>query len=141
MAITICFLKTDQQGAGQHIAVNRAPHLPCPYVALLEYLDICPWGHPILFVPKDSSPLTRFHFTAIFCKAVQAIGRPAEQFVAHSFCIGAAMLAAAAGWATMDIYGIGRWKSRAFKDYIRPFRPEVYSQDSGHPACQGTWAR
>lgn len=75
-----------------------------------------------MFIDKDGSPLTKFQFAAIFCKAILIIGVWAECFAPYPFGIGeaAATAVAAAGWPSVDIHSIGRWWSEAFKNYVKP---------------------
>lgn len=120
----IRFSKMDQRGSWQRIVIARAPHSPRPCITMQEYLHIHPQGQAVLLVHEDSSLLTRFQFIAIFRKTVQALGGPVERFTPHTFRKVVAPLAAASGQAQSDIQDIGRWWSRTFKEYIRPFEFE-----------------
>jgi hypothetical protein len=52
----------------------------------------------------------------------------------HSFRIGAATAAAIQGASDEDIQRMGRWKSQAFKRYIRipVLQLNLFSKQSGH---------
>ena len=52
-------------------------------------------------------------------QALQKAGLPEKNYTGHSFRIGAATTAAAAGVEDAMIQALGRWKSLAFLTYIR----------------------
>lgn len=53
--------------------------------------------HSMLFVHWDGTLLTRFPFISLFMRAIVVIGAPSKHFAAHSFHIGIASRATAAG--------------------------------------------
>ena len=63
--------------------------------------------------------MTKYQFWAVTKKALAALGLSNHQFGTHSFRIGAASTAAAAGVGVEGIKAIGRWRSGAFKSYVR----------------------
>ena len=118
------FKKTDQLGTSSlvHIEGNLDTTM-CPVQALKQYLQIRPvWTAQPLFIHFDSEVLTRHQVNSILKWAVGTIGLPPNDFSRHSFRIGAATSAAMQGIQDEDIKSMGRWKSGAFRSYIRPHR-------------------
>lgn len=91
----------------------------CPVKALQEYLANSGAQVGALFKHMDGSPLTLFQFRAVFSHALVAFGFQPRQFSLHSLRIGAASVDAALGFSGEDIQRICRWRSLAYKDYVR----------------------
>lgn len=113
--------KTDQLGRGTRIHLQRTRRSTCPHTAMRQYLHQrhgAPLASP-LFTFRDGTPLTppscRHHLRKLLAHA----GYRPERFNTHSFRIGAATSAAAAGATSREIKRRGRWRSRAYKTYIR----------------------
>ena len=112
--------KTDQAGQGTWVALAPASREElCPIAAMRSYLKSRGSQPGFLFQHANGSPLTKYQFWAVASKALQALGLGECQFGTHSFRIGAASTAAAAGIGEARIKSIGRWRSGAFKSYIR----------------------
>ena len=108
--------KTDpfRQGATIHIFQNNS-HL-CPFQALNCYLSYRPPGSGPLFKWHDGRFLTRQHLASVLARIKPThIGSMSS----HSFRIGAATTAAAAGFPRWLIQALGRWTSDCYRDYIR----------------------
>lgn len=112
--------KTDQLGRG---AVIRLPVTgepgPCPVKDLRKFLAVRPSGKGPLFIHENGRPLARHQFSKVMRKVISACGVPAYGFAPHSFRIGAATTAAHWGLSAHRIKDLGRWKSDAFKGYVR----------------------
>lgn len=67
----------------------------------------------------DGSPVSRQFFTAQLRLVLAFCGLDTIKYQSHSFRIGAATFAAASGSSDIQIQNMGRWKSSAFKKYIR----------------------
>lgn len=84
--------------------------------ALIEYANVHPSSVGPLFVFQDGRYLTRRNF-------VNALNKFKPDHVAdvssHSFRIGGATAAAAAGYPQWLIQALGRWASDCYKEYIR----------------------
>ena len=74
---------------------------------------------PVLFVPRWFSPLTKAQFVSIVREALRELGLPQEQFVGHSFRIGATTAAGKSGLEDSTIMMLGGWNSTAFLWHIR----------------------
>ncbi|KAG8541596.1 hypothetical protein GDO81_028645 [Engystomops pustulosus] len=91
----------------------------CPVQLLRDYMARRPQA-PSFLCHIDGSPFTRFQFVSLYKRALASAGVPPSDFGTHSFRIGAATVADAAGLSDADIMSIGRWKSDCFKRYVRP---------------------
>ena len=72
-----------------------------------------------LMVWQDGSPLSRSSFSKQLQATLSHANIHTPNIKAHSFRIGAATTACALGFSDQDIQKMGRWKSDAFKRYIR----------------------
>ena len=116
ISIHIKASKTDpfRQGTTLHLFRNNSPL--CPVQALLDYLASRPPARGPLFLWQDGRYLTRSTFATVLKKI-----KPPHitSMSSHSFRIGAATTAAAAGFPKWLIQSLGRWSSDCFRKYIR----------------------
>ena len=119
--ITLPHFKHSKSSFTIHLQQNRSNSLLCPYKTLLDFMSIRNHSSPDapLFSFMDDSPVLRHYFTTRLRDAVQFCGLDLGRYQAHSFRIGAATTAAAAGYTEVQIKNMGRWNSDAFKKYIR----------------------
>lgn len=73
-----------------------------------------------LFCHFNGEPLMRYQFSAILIKTLNFAGVGGGNYKAHSFRIGAATALSMAGYSDDKVKEVGRWKSTAFKSYVRP---------------------
>ena len=64
-------------------------------------------------------PVSRKAFADLLALVFRHFGLPLGKYKSHSFRIGAASMAAEQGLSDAQIRLMGRWKSNAFKKYIR----------------------
>ena len=112
--------KNNQFGSPQTVVVpSHTNPLLCPVLALRNYL-LQADAAPTLFAHFDKSPITRYQFSDILKKAISFTDIPGKHlFKSHSFRIGAATTAHMHGLSDEEIQVMGRWRSNAFKTYIR----------------------
>ncbi|XP_054843758.1 integrase/recombinase xerD homolog [Eublepharis macularius] len=123
VAITIRHSKTDQQGRGASVLLRSAREKAiCPVRAVWSFLAVRPHSPGPFLIHRDGSPLTRYQFAALLRACLQAAGFPPEEFATHSFRIGAATVASVLGLPPAAIQRLGRWRSSAFRSYIRTAR-------------------
>ncbi|XP_054855857.1 integrase/recombinase xerD homolog [Eublepharis macularius] len=119
--ITIRHSKTDQRGKGAAICLRASRQGPvCPVRAVGAYLRVRPSRQGPFLIHGDLSPLTRYQFASLLRACLGSAGFPPSEFGTHSFRIGAATEAANLGLPDKAIMAVGRWRSRAFRSYIRP---------------------
>ncbi|XP_053144071.1 uncharacterized protein LOC128347973 isoform X1 [Hemicordylus capensis] len=113
--------KTDQKGKGATITLAEGTDEGlCPVRAMRDYMAVRGEGEGQLFRHADATPLTRFQFWALVKEALRRAGLDPRVYGTHSFRIGAASSAAAAGLTEKRIRALGRWRSSACRRYIRP---------------------
>ena len=72
-----------------------------------------------LFNRGRFSPLSRVDVTATLCQLLHDTNAMPSNYASHTFRIGAATTAAAAGLPPAVIKTLGRWKSNAYETYIQ----------------------
>ena len=91
----------------------------CPVQSLLAYLSRRGVTNGPLFRTEDGRAVLRRHFTEYLSLIFRTCGLDPSKYKGHSFRIGAATLAAESGFSDAQIRLLGRWKSDAFRKYIR----------------------
>ena len=91
----------------------------CAVRAVQQYLLLRGLKHGPLFLDRAGNAVMRSDFDRVLRKAVIFNRIDPAHFKGHSFRIGAATAAAEAGIPDSQIREMGRWKSDAFKKYIR----------------------
>ena len=113
--------KTDPFGRGMTLYIGTAVPPYCPVVAMIQYRSkrqLPPRGP--LYTLSNGTPLTRGVLTEKLRSLLLAAGvTNADQYSGHSFRIGAATTAAAAGVPEWKIRAMGRWQSDCVLRYIR----------------------
>lgn len=100
------------------VVLTRQP-VVCPVDTLLVYLQFRGCRPGPIFQHLDGSPVTRSEFCDWLARAIKSCGLNPDRYKGHSFRIGAASHAAECGYSETQIRLLGRWKSDAFKKYIR----------------------
>ncbi|XP_077778980.1 uncharacterized protein LOC144326307 [Podarcis muralis] len=120
LVVRIRSSKTDQYGRGAlvQLMATDSPG-PCPVKDTRRFLSLRVNSAGPLLIHADGLPLTRHQFTRVMRLALAACGIPAADFASHSFRIGAATTAMHLGLTTERIRDLGRWKSDAYKRYLR----------------------
>ncbi|CAG2252164.1 unnamed protein product [Mytilus edulis] len=118
--IVIPFSKTDQYGHGTVIEITETKLKDCPIYWLKNYLMQRPKVKGPLFCHFGGCPVTRYQFSCVLSKVLIHVGiTDSVSFRTHSFRIGAASSHFEKGTSEEEIKRLGRWKSNAFKGYIR----------------------
>ena len=110
--------KTDPFRKGHTIRLGVSGNIICPVRSLLRYLHMRGGDPGPLFRHTNGLPLTRATLTTWLRTAVSRAGIEGI-FSGHSFRIGAATSAAAAGIPDHLIKTLGRWLSSAYQLYIQ----------------------
>lgn len=118
--ITITNFKHNTNSRPFDILIEREDSLPmCPVQAMVDYCKLRGSKAGPLFCQADSSPITAGQFNAELRRCLLFCGLDTSRYKGHSFRIGAACHAAEKGFSDAQIRALGRWKSDAFKLYIR----------------------
>ena len=117
--------KTDQHQQGHLVYVHRSSHNQCPLRYMKQYIygKHPPKTNGPLFVFKNGQPLTRRLCLYYLRHYLYTSGYSPQDFNTHSFRIGGATTAAQKGISKSNIKRLGRWKSRAYKRYVRQPTP------------------
>ncbi len=112
--------KTDpfRKGITIYVAATQDITL-CPVQALQLYLTRRPPGAGPLLRFASGSPLTKTSLNKLVKTLSQRVGIEPCRYSSHSFRIGAATTAAAAGVPDWKIRMLGRWLSDSYQVYIR----------------------
>jgi len=117
--LTIKQSKTDPFRQGVSIFLGASNSAICPVQAMLSYLSVRPPTPGPLFLLPSGQGLTRAFLVSHLQTALSQAGIDSSQFNGHSFRIGAATTAAQKGLEDSLIQTLGRWKSAAYKLYIK----------------------
>jgi len=115
-------LRDPKHNHGKAFNFNiRADNTPyCPVAATHNYLTIAKPTQGPLFQFAGGCPVTRSFFDKQLQAALQAANYDPTHYKGHSFRIGAATEAVGTlGMSEHLVQHMGRWKSNAFKNYIR----------------------
>ena len=110
--------KTDPYRTGVQLLLPRTDHLLCPVSSLSHYIRRRGSSPGPLFVFADGSALSRRLVTDRL-RSILASAGVEGNFSSHSFRIGAATSASAAGLPDSTIRTLGRWSSDAYLVYVR----------------------
>lgn len=119
-SFTVHFAKykhSPSTGAAVTVRAQSSPF--CPVQALLKYLFLRGKSPGYLYCRPSGQPVSRTEFSTVLSHALQYIGIDPKRYTSHSFRIGSATFAANLGWSDAKIRAFGRWRSDAFKQYIR----------------------
>ena len=92
----------------------------CPVKAMHAYLRVRGTTPGPLFIDVTLTPITRATFLRYLNICLQLADIPSDRYNTHSFRIGRATQLAKENCSESIIKTTGRWKSDAFKKYIRP---------------------
>ena len=109
--------KHSSHPVGVTVAAQASSY--CPVGALKHYLALRGTTPGFLFLKQDMTPVERREFTDKLSLCLKCCHLSSTLYKSHSFRIGAATCAALKGMSDSQIRELGRWKSDAFKKYIR----------------------
>ena len=111
--------KTDPFRQRHTIVISPSGRSVCAVRALRRFLSLCQGRQDEpLFRLVDGTWLTRTTFTSHLRSHLQAAGIDETLYAGHSFRIGAATTASAAGLPSWLIQTLGRWSSHCYRRYI-----------------------
>ena len=91
----------------------------CPVQAAAQFLDMRGKVPGQFFACPRGMPLSHSRFVKMLNKVLTVCGLDTAKYKGHSFRIGAASEAAKEGFSDAQIRLMGRWRSDAFRKYIR----------------------
>ncbi len=111
--------KCDQTGKGATVDIQKTNSKICPVNLLQSFLTVRSSSNGPLFCHFNGSYVTRYQFSSILNKSLRVLGIDSSGYKNHSFRIGGASEWSVNGRSVQDIMKMGRWKSEAYKSYIR----------------------
>lgn len=115
--------KTDKSSKGFHLHIGCSGVNVCAYCAMLQYFNMTSDidSNPLraLFIFGNGVTLSRVLFIKQVKMFLALAGIDPDNYSGHSFRIGGATTAAAAGLADWEIQVLGRWTSNTYQRYIR----------------------
>ena len=101
-----------------HLSIVSPPGPYSLFNSLLKYLSFRGMSPGPLFI-FNNSPVTRKFYTMQLKNCLQWAGLNPQRYKTHSFRIGAATSAITNGHTQEQVQLMGRWRSGAFRKYIR----------------------
>jgi len=121
--LTLKQSKTDPFRRGQSITPQSTSTSTCPVRAMNLFAKELTDKRGPLYSGGCFNPLSREQLTHQLCNILQNVG---YDYHSHSFRIGAATTAAAAGLPAWLIKAMGRWSSDAYQTYISSDAYQTY---------------
>jgi len=114
--------KTDPFCRVHILTIHESKASTCPVKAMRQFVNQVPGyqRHGPLFFGGRFMPLNWYKLTVALCTLLQPTSYNEQHFTGHSFRIGAATTAAAAGLPPWLIKTLRRWSSDAYETYIQP---------------------
>ena len=119
IVVTLKSSKTDFSRQGQSVVIAKAPGPVCAVSAMQQFFLPTRSSRGPLFSFRSGRLLTRSAVICLLRDAARCAGLPYNSLKGHSFRIGAASTAAAAGLPDWLIKVLGRWPSDCYQLYIR----------------------
>ena len=91
----------------------------CPLIVMKRFLRVRGSTSGPLFIFAEHTPISASYFARQLAACLSHCGYDTTRYTGHSFRIGAATTAAERGFTDVQIQNMGRWKSTAFRRYIR----------------------
>ena len=102
------------------VRIDRKPgEKNCPVIALRDYVRLRGQRPGPLFCLPNGAPVKRLWFSRLMACCLAHLPVDHERYKPHSFRIGAATAALQRRLTHDEICTLGRWSSRAFKNYVR----------------------
>ena len=124
VAIDLRQSKTDPFIQGHAITIQATSTSTCPVRAINCFAELSTLRSGSVYYGGRFTPLSRDHLTDVLRRLLQQAGYQQCLYSSHSFRIGAATTAAAAGLPAWLIKSLGRWSSDAYQTYIQ-YSPET----------------
>ena len=123
MLVIIRRSKTDVQNRGVQLCIGCTGLSVCAHCAVFRYLArrrSCGFSvEQPLFLFRNGTGLTRSLFVKRTRLCLSLVGINDQAYSSHSYRVGGATTAAAAGLADWEIKLMGRWSSEAYLRYIK----------------------
>ena len=119
LTLVMCHFKHNTSGRPVTLSISRTHDKYCPVLALSRFLTVRGTVQGPLYAFANATPVSRNFFCNHLTKTLKYAGLDPDKYKGHSFRIGAATASADSGLSETQIQTMGRWKSSAFKRYVR----------------------
>lgn len=99
---------------------KQLPSSVCPVQLLSSYFVYRGMTAGSLYVTQSGKAVTRLQFQTVFYRCLSYLGISTVGYNTHSFRIGSCTDMVKEGVSDTKIRSVGRWKSDAYKLYVRP---------------------
>ena len=119
--MTVDFLnfKHNKETSSGSVTIGSLYNEYCPVKCLQDYLYARSKMSGFIFINSASMPVKRADVSKILDILLIASGFDNKRYDTHGLRMGRASQAAADGWSESQIQRLGRWKSMAFKKYLK----------------------
>ena len=111
--------KTNPFRQGHSMTLKATLTSTCPVRAINQFAEVTTLQSGPLYYGGYFTPLSRDQLTSVLRHLLQQAGYQQDSYSSHSFKIGTATTAAAAGLPAWLIKALGRWNSDAYQTYIQ----------------------
>ena len=118
--LTITFNSYKHSTTSIPLQIKATDTTFCPVSSYIRFVQLRGRSSGPLFIHKDGTPLSRSYVKDQLHSSLQLIGISQQSYNTHSFRIGKATDMHRDGESDTKIQLAGRWKSTAFKKYIKP---------------------
>ena len=119
IVLSMSSFKHNQAGRTVNLHISPQTDPLCPVKALSQYLAVRGGNLGPLFTFPDNQGISRSFFVSHLNKVLRLAKLDTNHYKSHSFRIGAATHAVSSGIPETNIKEMGRWRSSAYKKYIR----------------------
>ena len=118
MVVDFLYYKHSQDSS-ESITIPSFHSIFCPVSSVKSYLLMRGRKPGLLFMNSAFKPVTRTEVSKVLDMLLIAAGYENTRYDTHGLRRGRASQAAADGWSDCQIQRLGRWKSMAFKKYLK----------------------
>ena len=119
LVVDFLFFKHNTEVSSEAITIETIGGSYCPVTSLQEYIHKRGRVPGFLFITSAGKPVTRVMASHTLKLLLTAAGYDGKRYDTHGLRYGRASQAAEEGWTETQIQQLGRWKSNAYKKYIR----------------------
>ena len=120
-ALRIYFKKYKHSNADHPVhEIDKQDGPVCPVTLLNKYINLRPNYPGPLFLNSCGRPISRNQFLTVFHKSIAFLSLDISRYNTHSLRIGRCTDMVFLGFTDAQIKAAGRWKTDAYKKYIRP---------------------
>lgn len=102
------------------LEINMQDDITCPVTSMGKYLEVRPHCPGPIFIDENMSTVSSAKFQKLMQSCISFLNLDKKRYTTHSLRIGRCTDMVLQGYSEAQIRSVGRWKSDAYKRYIRP---------------------